>query len=63
MLNFQLTLAQEALQLMRREEEVAKKELSEIQTSLSNAKALLESKIKYVNFFKRKCAKSSTLDN
>ncbi|VDK87007.1 unnamed protein product [Litomosoides sigmodontis] len=40
-----LTLAQEALQLMRREEEVAKKKLSEIQTSLSDAKALLESKV------------------
>ncbi|KAL3990098.1 RecF/RecN/SMC N terminal domain family protein [Acanthocheilonema viteae] len=40
-----LTLAQEALQLMRREEEVAKKKLLEIQTSLNDVKVLLESKI------------------
>ncbi|VDK76121.1 unnamed protein product, partial [Onchocerca ochengi] len=40
-----LTLAQEALQLMRREEEVEKKKLSEIQTSLNDVKAVLESKI------------------
>lgn len=39
-----LTLAQEALQLMRREEEMEKKKLSEIQTSLNDVKTLLESK-------------------
>ncbi|CAG9533819.1 unnamed protein product [Cercopithifilaria johnstoni] len=48
-----LTLAQEALQLMRREEEVAKKKLSEIQTSLNDVKTLLESKINDLNKVKQ----------
>ncbi|VDO39723.1 unnamed protein product, partial [Onchocerca flexuosa] len=48
-----LTLAQEALQLMRREEEVEKKKLSEIQTSLNDVKAVLESKINDLNKVKQ----------
>ncbi|KAM3728082.1 Structural maintenance of chromosomes protein [Dirofilaria immitis] len=48
-----LTLAQEALQLMRREEEVEKKRLAEIQTSLNDVKVLLESKINDLNKVKQ----------
>uniref|UniRef100_A0A915Q4C7 Structural maintenance of chromosomes protein n=1 Tax=Setaria digitata TaxID=48799 RepID=A0A915Q4C7_9BILA len=66
-----LTLAQEALQLMRREEEVGKKKLSEIRTSLTDVKTLLESRIDELDKIKQAipnvekqlhCAKSELIN-
>lgn len=47
MYDFQLTLAQEALQLLRMEEEKERTKVANLQTSLNDAVELLQTKKKY----------------